>query len=372
MKSFTNLRNLYGTLTNDNSTTNLTVGDQLINDSYRRTVAERDWPFVQKTATSVTMKTLAYDAQTGNFTLGLTITGGTSGATAVIVKDTDSGTTGTLTLKTISGTFSDNEIITDTSTGSATVNGTLTSVQFYDLPFDYDELISTNITVGTQIFTSRECPTRKYWDQLNSVTSWTSDYPEWFFIFNGQIGFYPTPSSADNTITFVYDRLIADLSMADYTTGNVSAVTNGSQLVTGSGTSWTTPMAGRWIKITPTDTAGSTGDGFWYQILSVTSTTALILSKPYQGSTISGNTAYTIGQMGILPEAYEDIPVYEAAATYFMSIKPEPARYQMFYQIYDRLHKGLIADYSMKTIDPKIEDGDDYNFINPNLFIYGS
>lgn len=69
---------------------------------------------------------LDYDAQTGNFTVGLTITGGTSGATAVISADTDSGTTGTLTLTSVSGLFEDNETITDTSTGSATTNGLLT------------------------------------------------------------------------------------------------------------------------------------------------------------------------------------------------------------------------------------------------------
>jgi len=70
--------------------------------------------------------TLNYDAQTGNFTTGKIVTGGTSGATAVILEDSDAGATGTLTLGNISGTFQDNETITDTGTGSATVNGTLT------------------------------------------------------------------------------------------------------------------------------------------------------------------------------------------------------------------------------------------------------
>jgi len=72
--------------------------------------------------------TLAYDTQTANFTAGLTITGGTSGATALIVSDADGGATGTLELREIVGAFVDNEIITDSSTGSATVNGTLTAV----------------------------------------------------------------------------------------------------------------------------------------------------------------------------------------------------------------------------------------------------
>lgn len=71
--------------------------------------------------------TLAYDTQTANFTAGATLTGASSGATARIQADSDSGTTGTLTLIDISGDFIDNEIITDDNgtPGSATVNGTL-------------------------------------------------------------------------------------------------------------------------------------------------------------------------------------------------------------------------------------------------------
>lgn len=65
-------------------------------------------------------KTLAYTAQTGNFTAGLVLTGGTSAATATIHSDTDAGSTGTLVLININGTFTAGETITDSSTGSAT------------------------------------------------------------------------------------------------------------------------------------------------------------------------------------------------------------------------------------------------------------
>ncbi len=69
--------------------------------------------------------TLAYDAQTVNFTAGATLTGQTSGATALIVADSDSGATGTLSLRSIDGEFVDNETITDSSGGSALANGVL-------------------------------------------------------------------------------------------------------------------------------------------------------------------------------------------------------------------------------------------------------
>lgn len=72
--------------------------------------------------------TLDYDTQTGNFTKGHTLTGATSGATATIQSDADSGSTGTLTLLDITGAFVDNEIITDGAGGSATANGALVAV----------------------------------------------------------------------------------------------------------------------------------------------------------------------------------------------------------------------------------------------------
>ncbi len=68
---------------------------------------------------------LPYDAQSGNFTVGLVLTGTTSGATGTIAADTDAGATGTLKLTGVVGTFVDNEAITDSSTGAAVVNGSL-------------------------------------------------------------------------------------------------------------------------------------------------------------------------------------------------------------------------------------------------------
>lgn len=68
---------------------------------------------------------LDYDAESAAFTVGETLTGGTSGATATIVKVIDSGTTGTLWIGDVtSGPFEDNEAITDGATGSATADGT--------------------------------------------------------------------------------------------------------------------------------------------------------------------------------------------------------------------------------------------------------
>ncbi len=69
--------------------------------------------------------TLAYDGEDAPFTAGLVLTGTTSGATAMIEAAQDDGATGTLTLSDIDGTFQDNEDITDSGSGDASVNGLL-------------------------------------------------------------------------------------------------------------------------------------------------------------------------------------------------------------------------------------------------------
>lgn len=85
--------------------------------------------------------TLNYDAQTVDFTVGQIILGGTSGAVGVVVADTDNGTTGTLTLGSITGTFQDNESIS----GSALVNGTLNN------SMSVDGLTASNVVRGIRL-----------------------------------------------------------------------------------------------------------------------------------------------------------------------------------------------------------------------------
>ena len=72
---------------------------------------------------------LNYTTETQTFVVGRTLTGGTSGHTATIVKVIDNGTTGTLWLKSATGIFQNAEIITGSSSGgSATASGTATTL----------------------------------------------------------------------------------------------------------------------------------------------------------------------------------------------------------------------------------------------------
>lgn len=95
---------------------------------------------------------LAYDAQTGNYTIGLTVTDQSSGATGLIIADVDAGTTGTLKLINVTGTFGDGNVVTDTSTGSAAANipsGIVAANQIYLPSGDYHcDILAQHVTTG--------------------------------------------------------------------------------------------------------------------------------------------------------------------------------------------------------------------------------
>ena len=60
---------------------------------------------------------LAFDGQSVNFTVGQTITGGTSLATGNLVEQVDAGASGTLTMSDIAGIFQNNDVLTDEGSG---------------------------------------------------------------------------------------------------------------------------------------------------------------------------------------------------------------------------------------------------------------
>lgn len=225
---------------------------------------------------------------------------------------------------------------------------TVASQQAYDLPSDLGKLIGVTVTVSTTKYTPKEAPNRDFWDKLNQTVI-ESETPEWFYVFNGAIEFYPIPSTSSNTITFVYNRKQKDLSIADYTTGGILTATNGSDAIVGTGTSWTPAMAGRWIRIADSDTANM-GDGEWYEIESCSSATEITLAKLYNGSSIvSGNAPYIIGQTSLLPETFQDLPLFKTAELYYSSIKPEPDRARIYKDLYNDGVQEMIDSESNKT-----------------------
>lgn len=240
--------------------------------------------------------------------------------------------------------------------------GTVAQQQFYNLPPLVKKMINTTISIGTVLWQPKECPSREYWDSLN-VIQFYQDFPSFFYVFNGQVGIFPIPASSGNPMTINYKTRVRDLSVADVT-GTVSVTTN-TPTITGTG--FYNDMANRWIRIAPTSSNTTSGDDQWYQIQAVPSATTLTLYNNYAGTTVTGGTA-TIGEVPILPELYQDLPLFRMAYTYYTTRFPDPTRAKLYKDLYDEGTIALGIEYGSKTTNVIIQDTD-APIYNPNLFI---
>lgn len=244
---------------------------------------------------------------------------------------------------------------------------TVASTTFVNLPYDVDQVESVFVTVGSTRHNPKPAPNRAFWDELHYST-YDSDTPEYWFVYNGQIGLWPRPSTAGNTISINAKIRAVDLNVADYTTGTITTATNADETIVGSTTVWTYPMTGRWLRVT-LDDGTDAGDGVWYEISSVTSNTALELVRKYGGTSIvAGSQAYTIGMMPLLPEAFHDLPELHGAFRYW-SKEGDLKRAASFKTQRDDGITDLFRTYSLEDLSMVVDDGDDDYIVNPNLRI---
>lgn len=253
------------------------------------------------------------------------------------------------------------------SNEASTTIVTVSQQQFYNLPFDYSKNKTDTITTGQLKWTPTEVLSRADWDKLN-VFPYYADFPSNFFIWNGQLGFWPIPSTAGNTITYNYKRRVTDLSLTDYTTGTVSA-TNDSTTITGSSTGFVAnylPSAGSvlllnlWIKITP-----PSGDGNWYQISSLDNATSLTLTNAYAGGSTSG-ASFTIGQMPVLLEDFHELIVFDTLRTYFSTVVDNPTKKKEFTEAFEEGIAKMDEYLADKTVNVNLRSY--INTQNPNIF----
>jgi len=183
---------------------------------------------------------------------------------------------------------------------------TLTSVasqQSYELPVRTIRVNTVTYTSGSIPYVLTEITDRFEWDRINETTSTTSTYPEYYYVDKNKIHFFPTPSTADDTITLLTEERFREMTLADYTTGTITTLANAGTTVTGDSTAWSTATnirADGWFKVT--------NDGNWYQISSITDADTLVLKKGYEGTAIAAGTdAYTIGEQAL--GAYEDLHI---------------------------------------------------------------
>lgn len=143
----------------------------------------------------------------------------------------------------------------------------------------------------------------------------------------------------------------------------------GGDIVTGSGTSWNASMVGYMFRM-PYSSSANGGDNFPYTINQVYNATILALNTSYAGTAISaGNSTYTIGQISIIPTAYQLIPSYRATERYYKVVKKDADLAKAFGDDADKLFAQMMADYGNKDTDPTVQDDFGTPMINPNLAI---
>lgn len=225
---------------------------------------------------------------------------------------------------------------------------TVANQEAYQIPNGFRKLVDLFITnAGSNPATNTIYlpqmifdPTK--WKWVKALKLGYSDVPYFTYVENKRFFIQPIPSSGGNTITLRGRLQTSDLTRADYTSGTIASIANGATTVTGASTSWNASMIGSYIQITETTTANG-GDGFWYEIASVTSTTVLELTKPYEGTSIVAATdAYTIGQCSVIPEAYDVAIVYRATALFWQN-NNDLVRAKTYWLMYDG---GNEAGYS--------------------------
>lgn len=366
MISFTEQQTQYGDLSGNTSPANLARGAKLANIEHRYLLQKYFNNEGSFSITTVGTQNLTAAAAISAGAMSATLTAPWAYYTTGVQTKFSSGDLRTVqfikgsTAITWSGGLSAN------ATAALSVGG----IQFYPAPPNYSKLKTVTITVGDLKWTPQEILTREEWDQLN-VFPYYADIPKNYFVFPGgdrgaQIGIWPIPSTTGNLITYNYKFRVPDLSLIDSLAGTVS-VTNGSSAVAGSGTAFVptvnTQNESRWIQI-----AQPKGDNLWYQISSVDSTTGITLLTPYQGVTVSGGS-YTIGQMPLLMEDFQDMLIWKPLMFYYSTIAKDTDRFDEFKGLYDEKLKQLNEYAGQKSIHVNL--GRRPNYVNPNLFWQG-
>jgi hypothetical protein len=235
-------------------------------------------------------------------------------------------------------------------TQNISTTSTVANQQGYYLPVDCHTIEAITVAVAGRNWPIQPVELDK-WLELNRTVFASTQFPTYYLRREKDFLIWPTPGSSGNTITLYYNRILKDLTNADYTDGTVS-VTSGVSTITGTGTTWTAAMVGRYFQVN--------NDGAWYRILSWTSTTSMTLETDYDGSTAAG-VNYTIGESPEIPEQMHQFIPYGVAANYYGGVRRDQETAQTM------LNYFYTGDYNNSSRDPQqCRSGVDYwvNYYN--------
>ena len=370
MKTHTQLVSLATNLSNNTTSANVALMGQLISDQHRYSIQK--YFDNERTFTTVTI---------GGEDLTVTLAPA-SGATSAVLSSAwtnitcsqlvtfDNSEQRTVTFRQGSTAITWQPPLTSACT---TTTITTVGVQAYPIPANVSKIKNNTITVGQLVFTPAPIRTIQEWTMINALP-YTSTIPNYYFIYQNQVLFWPIPSSSGNVITFNYKARVPELTFADYSTGTLSSIAVGDNQITGTSTAWNATggfplnqdltMFNLHLRITP-----PSGDGIWYPIQRFTSDTDVLLASPIQNAPSATASAYIIGQLPLLQEDFHDMLVYGALQTYYSSIVSNDSAFKKYSTLYaERL--TLLEDYA-GTKSVNVDLGAQPVPFNANLFWSG-
>lgn len=227
---------------------------------------------------------------------------------------------------------------------------TVAGQETYQIPNQFRKLIDMYIYSGSgsssdTIYAPEMVFDPMKWKLIKQYRLGQSDVPYFTYVENRSFKIQPVPSTSGNLIVLRGRLNTRDMNIQDYITGSIVSIANGGTALVGTGTTWTEDMVGSYIQITNTQTANG-GDGFWYEIGGWIDATHMTLLKPYEGTSISaGTAAYTIGEVPIVPEAYQMAILYRTVALYWEN-KEEVSKAKVYWLKYDGGNEaGYSKDY---------------------------
>lgn len=284
------------------------------------------------------------------FTTGINSTLLSSSVSQSISTITSVSTTATVTTAVAHG-YSSTNVVNISGANEAAYNGTFTITVTSTTKFTYTMPTTTTspatispsvpyapglvsieggfVTIGSVNYPLSPLEARWNEEQLTAIQIQASAIPQFYFVEQDSFKIWPVPqASYSGTIYYHYrDR---NLSVADYTFSTVS-LTKGSNLVTGSGTTFTPAMVGSWFSITD---PAVPGQGYWYRITGYTSATQISLGTltgeaTWNNASASGVT-YVIGETPELPEEMHSILSWGTAADFYAGMQKDPTSAAMF------------------------------------------
>ncbi len=371
MKTFTTLTNLFTNLSNNTTSANQALGGQLISDQHRYLIQK--YFDNERTYTTVTIggEDLTVTIAPASGAISAVLSTAWTNITCSQLVTFDNSEQRTVTFRQGSTAITWQPPLTSACT---TTTISTVGVQAYPIPANVSKIKNNTINVGQLVFTPAPIRTIQEWTMINALP-YTSNIPNYYFIYNNTVQFWPIPSSSGKIITFNYKARVPEMTFADYSTGTLSSIAVGDNQITGTGTAWNTTggyplntdltMFNLHLRITP-----PSGDGIWYPIIRFTSDTEVLLASPIQNAPSATASAYIIGQLPLLQEDFHDMLVYGALQTYYSSIVNNDPAFKKYNALYsERL--TLLEDYA-GTKSVNVDLGTQPVPFNPNLFYQGT